>query len=137
MVTLMTHLAIDVKDMDESLKFYEETLGFKKVFELNNPDTGKPWIVYVQVAKGQFLELFYTDPDKKEIRSTDVGFSHICFAVDSVEETAKHIQAAGYTLDILPCVGCDNNLQTWVRDPNGIRIELMQVSPDSPHYEYM
>lgn len=137
MVTLMTHLAIDVKDMDESLKFYEETLGFKKIFELANPDTGKPWIVYVQVAKGQFLELFHTDPDKKEIRSTEVGFSHICFAVDSVEETAKHIQEAGYTLDILPCVGCDNNLQTWVRDPNGIRIELMQVSPDSPHYEYM
>ena len=137
MVTSMTHLAIDTKDMEESLRFYKDVLGFKKIFELSNPETGAPWIVYIQVAKGQFLELFHTDPDKREIRRTDVGFSHICFCVDSVEETAKHIQEAGYTLDILPCRGCDNNLQTWVRDPNGIRIELMEISPDSPHASFM
>ena len=137
MITSMTHLAIDTKDMEKSLKFYREVFGFKKIFELSNPETGDPWIVYIQVAKGQFLELFYTELDKKEIHSTDVGFSHICFCVDSVEEIAKHIREAGYILDIPPCRGCDNNLQTWVRDPNGIRIELMEVSPDSPHAQFM
>lgn len=137
MVKMITHLAVDTIDMEESLKFYKEVFGFEKAFEIAHPETGAPWIVYLQIAKGQFLELFYTDPDKKRMGSTEVGFSHICFCVDSIEETAKHIQDLGYTLDILPCRGCDNNLQAWVRDPNGVRIEMMEISPDSPHARYM
>jgi lactoylglutathione lyase len=28
-------------------------------------------------------------------------------------------------------VGADNNRQTWIEDPDGHRIELMQMAPDS------
>ena len=133
----LTHAAIDVKDMEESLAFYEKALGFKKKFELADPDTGAPWIVYIQVCKGQFLELFYTKEGAESGPSPEVGFSHLCFCVESVEKIAEHLTKEGIHLDIPPCRGCDNNLQTWIRDPNGIRIELMEISPDSPHAAYM
>ena len=137
MVEYMTHTAINVKNMKESLKFYREALGFQKIFELSNPETGDPWIVYVQVCKGQFLELFYTKPEAAMTSEPEVGLNHICFCVEDVEKTARQITDAGYELFIKPCVGCDHNKQTWVKDPNGVRIELMQISQESPHAKYM
>ncbi len=136
MATTLTHVAVNVKSMEETLRFYHDTLGFSKIFELNHPETGAPWIVYVQVAPGQFLELFY-DGKERTAKDEDLGFTHLCFAVDDVAATAKHITDMGYKLEIPLCMGCDHNLQAWVRDPNGVRIELMQVSPESPHAAYM
>ncbi len=137
MVQFTTHVAIYTKNMEETLDFYEKAFGFKKIFELPDPETGAPWIVYIQVCKGQFLELFYTKPGSEIPEEAPVGLNHICFSVDSVDEIAEHLTGLGYDLFIKPCVGCDNNRQTWVKDPNGVRIELMQVSPDSPHWKYM
>ena len=59
MITGIAHNAVTVRDMKESLCFYTEALGFKKAFEIANPETGAPWIVYLAIAPGQFLELFY------------------------------------------------------------------------------
>lgn len=136
MVKSITHVAINVKDMEKTLAFYRDALGFQKIFELSHPETGKPWIVYVQICAGQFLELFY-DGTERTAKDSDIGFTHVCFQVDSVEEIAERITRNGYPLEIPPCEGCDHNLQTWTRDPNGVRIELMQVCPDSPHAAYM
>lgn len=133
----ITHVAINVKNMEKSLKFYKEVFGFEKIFEISNPETGKPWIVYVQVDRGQFLELFYTDSKAQITDEPDVGMNHICFCVDNVPEVADKIEAAGYELFIRPCVGCDHNMQAWVKDPNGVRIEIMQISDQSPHFHYM
>ena len=136
MMNLITHVAINVKNMDATLKFYQDTLGFEKIFEINSPDTGSPWIVYIQVCAGQFLELFYGG-EPKTAKDEDIGFTHLCFAVENVAALAKHITDKGYALEIPLNIGCDNNLQAWIRDPNGVRIELMQVSPDSPHAAFM
>ena len=137
MVEFTTHVAIYCKNMEETLEFYEKAFGFKKIFELPNPDTGAPWIVYIQVAKGQFLELFYTEPGSEIPEEAPVGLNHICFCVSDVKGIAEHLEELGYDVFIKPCVGCDNNEQTWVHDPNGVRIELMKVSPESPHYPFM
>ena len=79
MVEALTHAAIYVKDMEESLDYYERALGFKKIFELPDPETGEPWIVYIQVCKGQFIELFYTKPGSEIVPDPEVGMNHLCF----------------------------------------------------------
>jgi lactoylglutathione lyase len=35
-------------------------------------------------------------------------------------------------IDVEPKTGADNNTQAWIHDPDGNKIELMQISPDSP-----
>lgn len=132
-----SHMAITVRDMEETLRFYRDALGFDRIFGLDNPDTGKPWIVYIKILPGQFLELFYGGDDNVKHEADQTGFSHLCFEVEDVHAIARRIEEAGYTLDIRPCQGCDHNWQTWVRDPNGIRIELMSISKESPHYQFM
>ena len=51
------HVAFNVRDMEKTIAFYEETLGFKKAFEIQRPENGEPWIVYVYGGGGQFIEL--------------------------------------------------------------------------------
>lgn len=137
MITSIAHGAITVKDMEASLKFYTEGLGFTKVFEINEPNTGAPWIVYLNVCKGQFLELFYGGEKDNPWHGDLIGFNHFCFQVDDIHASAQRVKDAGYTLDTEPKVGVDYNWQAWVTDPNGVRIEMMQIDPRSPHAKYM
>jgi catechol 2,3-dioxygenase-like lactoylglutathione lyase family enzyme len=137
MIKGTSHIAITVQDMAQSLKFYTEALGFKKIFEINNPADDSPWIVYLSVAKGQFVELFYNGSVPNPWRPELIGFNHLCFEVDDIDAAAKKVLDAGYEMDKMPNMGCDNNYQAWTKDPNGIRIELMKISADSPHAQYM
>ena len=137
MITRIAHGAITVKDMALSLKFYTEAMGFKKVFEIAQPKTGAPWIVYLNVCPGQFVELFYDGTVDNPWRSELIGFNHFCFEVDDIFASTQQVKDAGFTLDVEPNQGVDYNWQAWVTDPNGVRIELMQIDPKSPHAKYM
>ena len=127
------HLAINVKDMEKSQDFYINALGFKKVFEIPHPDTSEPWIIYLHIKGRQFVELFYGGSKDNPWEQSNRGFTHMCLEVDDVHKAAEKITKAGYKLDIDPLVGPDFNWQTWVTDPDGVRFELMQVDPRSPH----
>lgn len=126
------HAAITVKDMEKSLDFYCRILGCRKAFEFDNPQTGKPWIIYLYVGEGTYIELFYDgeedNPWKPELR----GFSHISILVDDCVAKYQEIKAAGYPVDIEPRRVGDKNWQCWVTDPDGVRIELMTLDPESP-----
>ena len=131
------HLAITVKDMEKSLDFYTRVLGLKKAFEFSNPEDGKPWIVYLYLGEGQYIELFYdgtTDnPWKPELR----GFNHVAILVDDCEKKCAEIKAAGYPIDVEPKQSSvDHNWQFWVKDPDGVRVEFMTLSPESPQVKF-
>jgi lactoylglutathione lyase len=133
MLTGIAHLALSVKDMEKSVDFYCRILGLKKSFEINEPETGKPWIVYLHLADRQFVELFYNGTKDNPWDSSLRGFNHICFEVADIHQAAKQIKDAGYKLDVEPKLGVDSNWQSWLTDPDGVRIELMQISNTSPH----
>jgi catechol 2,3-dioxygenase-like lactoylglutathione lyase family enzyme len=137
MVTGIAHLALTAKDMEKSLDFYIRGLGFKRAFDLPHPQTGAPWIVYLQAGKSQFVELFYNGNKDNPWDSTLRGFSHICFEVDNLAETIGRLEKEGFTLSSGLKEGSDKNLQAWIIDPDGIRIELMQISPESPQGKRM
>ena len=130
------HVAITVQDMEKSMDFYCRVLGCKKAFELNNPDTGKPWIVYLYLGEGQFLELFYdgsvANPWKPELR----GFNHLSILVDDCNKKCEEIKAAGYAIDKEPKQAIDGNWQFWLTDPDGIRIEFMTFDPNCPQVKF-
>lgn len=131
MIKQIGHLALTVEDMETALNFYCGVLPFEKAFELRDDD-GNPWIVYVKIGNGQFLELFYGGENKAESLPKPIGFNHFCLEVDDIHEIADHVKNKGWTLDVEPQMGKDKNYQCWVKDPDGNRIEFMQLSPESP-----
>ena len=77
MITGLAHAAVTVKDMAESLRFYTEALGFQRAFDIRHPVTDEPWIVYLNISHGQFLELFYGGTEDCPWRDSLIGFNHL------------------------------------------------------------
>lgn len=122
----IAHAAYNVSDMKASLDFYVGKLGFTHSFSIPRDD-GTPWIEYLHVAPGQFIELFYSD-------EAPVGgyYNHLCLQCEDCAETVKALIANGVEIDVMPNQGKDGNTQAWIHDPDGNKIELMQISPLSP-----
>ena len=132
MITGYGHLALRVKDMEKSVDFYTRVLGFKKVFDFPNRVTGEPNIVYIHIYKNIFLELFYGGVTKYEWSRDVIGFNHICLECKDIDAVVKQVEDAGWPIDTPLKKGGDLNMQAWISDPDGNRIELMQIDPESP-----
>lgn len=126
------HLAITVADMEKSIQFYSEGLGYKRVFDFAKPETGEPWIVYLYAGGEQFIELFYDGENDYKWDIKDRAYNHVCLVVDDMNAAVAKLNAAGIALDKQPKQGVDGNWQCWLTDPDGVRIEIMQLGPDSP-----
>ena len=115
MITDLAHTAFAAHDMDASLAFYEK-LGLKESFRLNHAD-GSLMLIYLHIAGDRFLELFPRgpEPDAGRIHS----FKHICLATDDIVATVEHLRSQGVTIDREPKMGLDNNMQAWIKDPDG------------------
>ena len=137
MVLGIGHAAFVVKDMEKTVAFYEETLGFKRAFDIPRPENGEPWIVYLYGGGGQFIELFYGGKKELPFADENIGFFHLCLAVDDIHEAWKRVTETGAPQDDEPKQGVDHNWQAWVTDPNGVRIELMQIMPESPQSRFV
>ena len=127
------HTAIWVRDMEKSLHFYLDILGFKKAFSMpidGVPNTGTE---YLTLANGFFLELFYGGtPHEKEIEPEGVhftGFSHFCIVVDDMFAFVDAVRSRGGEVRNGPKRGRDGNWQVWMTDPDGIEIEFVQLEP--------
>jgi len=132
MITGLGHAAFRVKDLQRTLDFYCGTLGLREAFHLDREGEPSPWIVYLHVAPGQFIELFPGSEGEVAPRSRATGYNHLCLVVDDLPALADKLTAQGITITSGPKQGTDHNWQAWVNDPDGNAIELMQISPDSP-----
>lgn len=126
------HACFVCRDINASLDFYCTKLGMKLVGIQEN-DEGKPWIHYVRIADGVYLELL---PDGQgenpNIGWNSRGFSHLCLESDSLLEDIERLRSIGVEIDQEPKTGSDLNWQAWIHDPDGNKIELMMIHPDSP-----
>jgi lactoylglutathione lyase len=128
-ITDLGHPAFACHDLDASLAFYAK-LGIGESFRLLHDD-GSLMLVYLHVAGDRFIELFPGGPSPEE-RAGKQSFMHVCLAVDDLEATVEDLRAKGVTIDIEPKMGLDFNMQAWIADPDGNKIELMQYSEKSP-----
>lgn len=127
MIKGIGHTAYNVSNMEKSLDFYCKVLGFTYTFSTKKAD-GSPWIEYLKIKSGQFIELFYSEGGFESKSS----YAHLCLEVDDIQAIADHLIKMGAPLDTAPMQGRDTNWQCWTHDPDGNRIEFMCISPGSP-----
>lgn len=128
MITHLGHVAYAVSDLDAALDFYCAKLGLKEAFRLFHDD-GTPWIVYVLVGERGFIELF--PGGKPQAGKVESSYRHLCLAVDDMAATLAELKARGLALTGEPSRGKDGNVQFWLTDPDGNRLELMEIHPES------
>jgi len=125
------HMAFVVSDMDRALDFYCGKLGFKHIYSLNDK-AGNPWLNYLRVKDGSYIELFYGGVENAATGKDPAGFMHMCLECDDVFATLEDLSAKGVPIDATPKQGSDLNVQAWTHDPDGNKIELMSIDPSSP-----
>ncbi|MFT4000468.1 MAG: VOC family protein [Rhizobium sp.] len=132
-ITGLGHLAIKVKDLGASLEFYRDRLGLQEMHRLERAD-GTAWIVYLRITDRQFLELF-PGADSDRAPGPDAnGTNHFCLTIDNLDVAAAKLERAGIALTSPIKSGLDGNRGAWIEDPDGNRIELMEMAPDCLQY---
>jgi len=116
----LRHIALSVKDLQESAKFYEEAFGMKRVRESD---------VAVMLSDGvvslALLNLKANDNAPDGRGSDYVGLHHMGFMVDSVPEVSDAVEAAGGIYHgQIKNVGQGPDYERKFRDPNGVVIDV-------------
>ena len=122
------HIAIRVSDVARSLDFYIGKLGFEEMFRLDRD--GRLWLMYLRITDTQYLELFPEGQGDRAPPREAVGYNHLCLEVSDIEATLAELADKGVPLTSPLKMAADGNRQAWIEDPDGHRIELMQLSPD-------
>ena len=132
-ITSIGHVAIKVKDLDKSLDYYVNKLGFPEMLRLKKDD-GSVWPVYLRITDMQYLEVFPGADSDRAPGWDSNGLNHVCLTVDDIDKVLAQISAAGLTLLLPLKTAIDGNRQAWLEDPDGNRIELMEMAADSLQY---
>ena len=129
MITGIGHIAITASDYEKSIAFYRDTLGLPEAFRVDRD--GAPWMTYLKTGSNDFIEIF----DGHGVAPEDIpeiGVKHICLWVDDIEQTLSDLKDRGLDVDPKGAkIGKSKSRQYFIQDPDGVRIELMQLMPDS------
>jgi lactoylglutathione lyase len=127
-VTAIAYVALRIRDIDRSLDFYVRKLGFAEMFRLERDE--RLWIVYLRITDTQYLELFPGGDGKRAPGPDQIGPNHFCLEVDDLDAAISELGDKGVSLTQAKKKAVDGNNQAWIEDPDGNRIELMQMSDD-------
>jgi len=126
MITGLAHVCFVVSDLQESIRFYRDVLGFREAFAFHRED-GTHFGQYLHAGGRCFVELFVGDLAE---RAEKQSYQHISLEVDEIEATVADLGAKG--VEVTPVkMGADHSWQAWLADPDGNRIELHGYTADS------
>ena len=104
------HIGIAVKNLEESIKYYEEVLGLK-CYNIEEVKDQKVKTAFLKVGEVKIELLESTDPEGpigKYIEKKGEGIHHIAFAVNDIENKLKHAEEKGVRLiDATPRKGAE------------------------------
>jgi lactoylglutathione lyase len=133
-ISSVGHIGIKVKNLEKSIAFYTETMGFPEMFRLHRDD-GRVWLVYLRITDDQYLEIFPEAIQDRAPEPENNGINHFCLTVENIEEIVHQLEAKGVALYWPLKTGADNNRQAWVQDPDGNRIELMEMASNALQFK--
>ena len=126
----LSHVAIRTRNIMDSVRYYTEVLGLQEAFRMFRED-GSLATVYLYIADGQYLELF-ADGTREGITGPDViGINHLCLMTKDIKGSFAKVQNAGGPLDSEVKRGQSKCWMFWTHDPDGTRIEIMEMPPES------
>ena len=124
----VAHMAIYVKDLDKTRKFYEDFLGYGEPFTLPKKTGGGVRIAFIKVNDHQYFEIF-NESDRGEGQ-----LNHISFYTDNADQMYSYLKSKGVA--VMGDKGAVGKGQTRnknfnVQDPDGHIVEIVEYQPDS------
>jgi catechol 2,3-dioxygenase-like lactoylglutathione lyase family enzyme len=116
------HFAVVARDVEETIRFYQELLGFPLTEIFENRDYPGSNHFFFDIGNGNLLAFFdFPGLDLSEYAEVLGGLHHIAISVEPTrwEELKTSLDQAGveYLLE--------SGTSVYLRDPNGARLELI------------
>lgn len=130
-LTHIEHIGIAVKNLNESIKYYENILGLK-CYAVEEVKDQKVKTAFFMVGQTKIELLESTEPDGpigKFIEKKGEGIHHIAFATSNLSEKLKEIESKGIQLiDKVPRKGAEglNIAFLHPKSTNGVLTELCE-----------
>lgn len=131
MKTKYLHTMIRVHDLDATIAFFRDFLGLEETRRMDS-EAGRFTLVFM-APPGQPeapVELTY-NWDSGETYGHGRAFGHLAYGVADVYETCRRMMDAGITINRPPRDG----RMAFVKTPDGISIELLQIGDPLPKAE--
>jgi lactoylglutathione lyase len=125
------HPAFRVADLSVSLDFYT-TLGYELVGRVDVGGGTRLAMLQFPAEEVVTLELVHRPSDGPV--ETGTGFSHLAVQVDDLPATIEALSRAGLNPGRVERPGGpDGHRTSWLTDPDGYKIELVQWPPGHPY----
>lgn len=128
-LTHIEHIGIAVKNLDQSIKFYEDVLGLK-CYRIEKVKDQKVKTAFFQVGQTKIELLESTDPEGpigKFVQKKGEGMHHIAFAVNDVNSSLEELKEINIKLiDKTTRKGAEDLDIAFLhpKSANGVLIEL-------------
>lgn len=135
--THIEHLGIAVANLEESIKYYEEVLGFT-CYSIEEVSDQKVKTAFFKVGQTKIELLESTSPDGpigKFIEKKGQGIHHIAFAVEGLQSALDEVKSKGVQLiDEKPRAGAEG-LNIAFLHPKSTHGVLTELCEDPTKYE--
>lgn len=140
----VSHIGLCVGDLERSLRFYCDGLGFEKteVHAIDNTFADALEVPRDVELTSQFIRradlaielLYYRSPGavgEPSAQRNHMGITHLSFIVDDLDRAVADLEAVGGTVIGSTRTTVPGMVElVFVRDPDGVRVELMAF-PDA------
>jgi catechol 2,3-dioxygenase-like lactoylglutathione lyase family enzyme len=136
------HMGLTVGELDRSVHFYTTYFGLREIARnelrgrMISAQTDLEGVV-IDVAMlagpNALLELLcYRSPKGRPTTplACDPGATHVCMAVEDIDATYEAMRAGGVSLHAHPASLGAGTKMVYVRDPDGIMVEVIQPTED-------
>jgi catechol 2,3-dioxygenase-like lactoylglutathione lyase family enzyme len=142
MITAIRHVGIVVADLEKSLRFWRDTLGFVVSRQMEESGShidammglrdASVTTIKLSAPDGNLIELlyFHSHPDKRRWKGKpfSTGITHIALTVSDLDQTLCRLKLAGGSVSSEPQLSLDGQLRViYAAAPEGVLLELVEI----------
>jgi catechol-2,3-dioxygenase len=126
-VTRLNHAVLYVRDVDRSLAFYQDLLGFEVITKLR----GAAFLRAPGSTNDHDLGLFQIGPDAASSGAgrTSVGLYHLAWEVDTLDELSRFAEALTEAGALVGASDHGTTKALYAHDPDGLEFEMSWLVP--------
>ena len=118
----LLHTRYRVNDLERTVKFYRDILGLEEVRRSKSPRGSE--LAFLKAPDSEELIEICFLPGSESVK-VQPDLTHLAFAVESLEEFAKHLAAHGVKFSDGPTPS-GSGMIAFIDAPEGYEIELIQ-----------
>jgi catechol 2,3-dioxygenase-like lactoylglutathione lyase family enzyme len=121
----LSFVGVSVTNLDKAVEYYTKTLGFPEAYRQFTA-AGEVQFVIVQVSKETFIQLWPATAQRPP------GIEHFALQVENLPAVAAMLKQRGAAVGDITFNKTTRMDHANLTDPNGVRMELIELPPESP-----